>query len=449
MVGLNIETAEKLNFINKVYLLNLSFIEECSQSIYNSLKIAWYNYIDSASSTNKKTRNLDKMNKNLDKFKNIEKKKIDSNKLNDIKIKNIKYINEIFNRELIDIKYKRKVIRSIQHFNSLSEIIEYLLHIYIKLEKDVTEKNIQKDMIDLPKIKKNIDFKISYVIDKNNYLYSNVILENGALVFDKKSFTKEKKKYKYALVNKCELFEELTDGVKLSPFEKKRRIYIQSMFDLERNLISLSKKKLDITYPIEKYFFYSRVIVDYMYKDITDFSLNKNTVLNYLSKVTKEAYGCDKIINEYDLMCINLYNQLNDVDKYIVDELKRESDDIKKCDYIEYKNIEGVVPSIIDIYQVINNRIKKNVGVFLKDYLKNIKNNMTLVTKYMSIKDIVDLYFEIKNFLIRNYMSYGNKVSDYIIEIQKVCVGILSNRLKIDEDMVLADYLKEEKFYKV
>lgn len=450
MAGLNIETAERLNFINKLYILNLSFVVECSESVYNSLKIAWSNYTNVVNSINKRTRNLDKIYKNLEKLKNIEIKKISLDKLSSIKDKNIKYINEIFNKDIINIKYKRKIVHYMRNFESLSEIMEYLIKIYIDLEKKTMEKKEEKDeTITLPKIKKNHEYKISYVIDKNNYLYSNVILENGAMIFDKKSFMQEKKKYKYALKSMCYLFDKVDDNVKLSPFEKKRRIYIQSMFDLESNLINLSKKKLDITYPIEKYFLYSRYIVEYIYKDVTDFKLNKNSVLNYMMDLTKETYGCNKLISKYDIISIRFNNDLKEVDRYIVDELVRDSNNIKNNDYIEFKNIGGIIPSIIDIYGVINNKIKRNVGVFLKDYLKNIKNNMNLATRYMSIADIVDFYREIKNVLLRDYRSYGNRTSDYIIEIQRVTVKILSNRLNKDENVILSEYLKEERFYKV
>lgn len=437
---MNVDNKDKIVILNKLYFYNLNFVFECSESLFNSLKIGWTNYIDEANSSNKKERNLEKVYKNIEKLESIEKKKINTEFLNDIKGNNIKY----FEANYVDgnLKYKKKVINQIKGINYLSEMFKYIIENYIYFNN--SEKKEKSSVVMLPRKKEVVEEKQSYIIDKNGYLYMNVIYENGAMILDKKSIDIEKRIYRKALQCEEEIFEKIDSNTKLSPFEKKRRIYIQSMFDLEKNLLNLEQKSIDITYPIEKYFMYSKSIVDNLYKELTSFKENKMSVLNNLMDITIKNFGCGKLLGKYDYIVSRFIKKLSDADQYIIDELYDTSIRLKQTDYMDFKNIEGMVPSMIDIYQIVNKKIIRSVGVFITDYIKNIDYSINVVTKYMSVGEVVELYFEIKNVLLNNSLSYGNRLTKYLIDLQKIVVKIIKSKTSYDSEYILNEYLKEE-----
>ncbi len=448
MIDLNVELLEKNNFINKLYIYNLNFVRSYSESLYNSLNIAWKNYTDEKNSCNKRERSIEKLNKNLDKLEIIETKKTNNRNLNEIIESNIQYINKIYNYDLLSLKYRRKVINLIEKVDGIYSILKYAVDTWIVLNKcDGEKKQKNKENIILPKKKSKGEDKISYVIDKNNYLYTNVVLENGIMLFDKKSFEIENKRYKRALNSNMELFEQNEKNVKLSPFEKKRRIYIQTMFELEKNLILLEQKNIDITFPIEKYFEYSRLLIEYLYKDITDFSANKSSILNYLMNETKRTYGCERLLSKYDIIVVNLYKKIEGIDKFVLQELENVSNYSKEIDYKEFNNITELVPSLIDIYKIINKKIIRNIGLFLKEFNNDIKGNIAKVTCNMPSSYVIEFYYEIKNVLYRESVISISKLSSYLIELQQSIVSVLKDKLNTNEDIIFEEYLKEEKIY--
>ena len=101
---------------------------------------------------------------------------------------------------------------------------------------------------------------ISYIVDKNGYIYANLAKEKNALVFDKKSFQYENKQFDEAVNEDKELLMIIPNSVedKISPYEKKRRIYIQTMLDLLKRINKLANKKIDIINQIDQYFYCSK-----------------------------------------------------------------------------------------------------------------------------------------------------------------------------------------------
>lgn len=443
MSNINIKNKDIINLLNNLYFYNLNFVFELSESLYNSLKIGWTNYIDNVNSSNKKERNLEKVNKNIKKLENIEKKKLNNEILKEIKDNNLKYIDN--NGLDINSKLKKKLCDKINSYSCLSEIFNYIIENYNQyLVNESKEKKEQVVM--LPRKKDIIEERQSYYIDKNGYLYLNIISENGAMILDRKSIDIEKKKYKKALHNNGEIFDKFDDNIKISPFEKKRRIYIQSMFELEKGLLNLEQKNIDITYPIEKYFMYSKNIVDNMYKELTNFRENEATVLNNLMEITIRNYGCEKVLIHYNCIFSKFNKEIVNVEKYVMNELTDTSNKMKE-DLIEFKNIKGLVPSIIDIYRIINTKIIRSTGIFCDDYIRDIKTSVNNVTKYMSIEEIIEFYIELKNILLNNSFNNANRLTQYLIDLQKTVVVLLEKKTDCDEEIIFNNYLKEEKIY--
>ncbi len=442
MSNINVKNKDIINLLNNLYFYNLNFVFELSESLYNSLKIGWANYIDNVNSSNKKERNLEKVNKNIKKLENIEKKKLNNEILKEIKDNNLKYIDT--NSLDINSKLKKKLCDKINSSSCLSEIFNYIIDNYNQYI--VSGKDKKEQVVMLPRKKDVIEERQSYYIDKNGYLYLNIISENGAMILDRKSIDLEKKKYKKALHNNSEIFDKFAVNIKISPFEKKRRIYIQSMFELEKSLLNLEQKNIDITYPIEKYFIYSKNIVDNMYKELTNFRENEATVLNNLMEITIRNYGCEKILFHYNCVVSKFNKEIFNVERYIIDEVNDISNKMKD-DLIEFKNIKGLVPSIIDIYRVINTKMIRSAGIFCDDYIKDIKTSVINVTKYMSIEEIIEFYIELKNILLNNSFNNANRLTQYLIELQKTIVILLEKKTEYEEEIIFKEYLKEEKIY--
>lgn len=432
---------EKSHFIEELINYNLESVSKYSQSIANSINIAWLNYIDSKNGQKKVDRSLDKIYKNVDKLKEIEIKKTTLEELEKIKKDNIEFIDAIYKKYLLNIKYKKRLIYRIKEADSLADIIKELIDTYIYDNRKI----IKKDSLNivLPKMKeeKEVKKELSFMIDKNSYVYVNLKLENGTMIIDSNSFMLENEDYKKALKENKDSFSYIDKKLKYSPYEKKRRIFIQSMFDLEKGLMSLENKNMDITYPIDKYFFYSRMIVDNLYKELTNFSRTQNSVLHNLTELTIRAYGNDRLISKYDFIESEFRNKLIEVDEIVLNEFWSASNLLKKS-YPEYLEIKNIVPNILDLYRVLNVKILRGVGVLIDDYVKDFYYSINRVAKYMNSDDLISLYWEIKNVLLKD--SYKKNLLKKLIELQSVVSEILSDRFNESSEYVIKEYIKDE-----
>lgn len=453
----NITILDRIKFIDDLFLLNVKYVSLFSESLFNSLDIGWANYTDKKNSNKKRDRNLDKILKIIEKLKVIELKKKDMYELDYI-LKSISFIeaNLFMNLER---KYYKKILCVVKDSNSLSELLLLLCNEYSNLldnyDKNVDEfkkesnivlpvtkeaKKVASDRLERQSKKIN---KISYIKDKHDDIVYHIKYENDVMILDMNSFNYEKNKYKEALNVLAENFD-FREDMRLAPCEKKRRIFIQSMFQLEKNLNLFSKKEITITYPIEKYFMFSKEIVDNLYRELIDFHQKEN-VFDYLLIKTKEVYGCERLIDKYDLIVMEFEKNIKELDKYICEELYLSSLKARKSsEYIEFKNSKGMVPSVTEIYVIINNRVMKGLNSYINEYLKNIKYNVGRVTKYMTINEVVLFYEEIKTIIMRNYVQYSNKITYYMVELQDTLSGILSERLNISKEKVIIEYFKEE-----
>ncbi len=427
-------------FVNNMKIINmlisklLEYIDKYSSSIANSLHIAWSNYQNKDSSTTKKERSIKKIEKKINQLINIEAKK----KLNDQKsLDNLKGLVELSD---ISSKYKTNYIDMINDSLTYGELLEKLVLNYIEMEKK-EEQQLQniKEKVVLPKRKK--DLVISKVVDKNNYLYFNFKKKGDILLIDQKSLNNE-----YSLYCKC-LKEKTSFDIwnnleyKLSPFEKRRKIYIQSMYNLEKELLELKNKKIDITYPIEKYYLYAKMLVDNLEKEVMFFD-NDKSIFDKLKGMTLEKYGCDRLLTLYDELVMKVND--SELDEYVKLEFFRTANVYKKkSTYIEFKEIENVVPTLVNVLNIVNRRVINSVENNIKFYFVDFENKMIKMTKYMSIDEMILFYNVFKNILFRKGLKISGLINKYML-LREVMVNLFIKKFSLDKDEIIDKYLGKD-----
>lgn len=427
-------------FVNNMKIINmlisklLEYIDKYSSSIANSLHIAWSNYQNKDSSTAKKERSIKKIEKKINQLINIEAKK----KLNDQKsLDNLKGLVELSD---ISSKYKTNYIDMINDSLTYGELLEKLVLNYIEMEKK-EEQQLQniKEKVVLPKRKK--DLVISKVVDKNNYLYFNFKKKGDILLIDQKSLNNE-----YSLYCKC-LKEKTSFDIwnnleyKLSPFEKRRKIYIQSMYNLEKELLELKNKKIDITYPIEKYYLYAKMLVDNLEKEVMFFD-NDKSIFDKLKGMTLEKYGCDRLLTLYDELVMKVND--SELDEYVKLEFFRTANVYKKkSTYIEFKEIENVVPTLENVLNIVNRRVINSVENNTKFYFVDFENKMIKMTKYMSIDEMILFYNVFKNILFRKGLKISGLINKYML-LREVMVKLFIKKFSLDKDEIIDKYLGKD-----
>lgn len=424
-------------FVNNMKIINmlisklLEYIDKYSSSIANSLHIAWSNYQNKDSSTAKKERSIKKIEKKINQLINIEAKK----KLNDQKsLDNLKGLVELSD---ISSKYKTNYIDMINDSLTYGELLEKLVLNYIEMEKK-EEQQLQniKEKVVLPKRKK--DLVISKVVDKNNYLYFNFKKKGDILLIDKKSLNNE-----YSLYCKC-LKEKTSFDIwnnleyKLSPFEKRRKIYIQNVYKLEKDMLDMKKKKVDITYPLEKYYYFAKLIVDNLYKELTFFKANED-IYNKLMDMTITKYSFSRLLTLYNELVLKIEN--SELDRNIISEFQRVASIYKKkSDYIIFRGSLWGVPTFKDLLIVLNKRIISSIDNNINNYFNDLNYKINRVTKYMKIEEIVLLYNEFKNKLVKLNLKTEDLLIKYNL-LQEVIIDIIVNKFGINKDEVLTKYL--------
>ncbi len=424
-------------FVNNMKIINmlisklLEYIDKYSSSIANSLHIAWSNYQNKDSSTAKKERSIKKIEKKINQLINIEEKK----KFNDQKsLDNLKGLVELSD---ISSKYKTNYIDMINDSLTYGELLEKLVLNYIEMEKK-EEQQLQniKEKVVLPKRKK--DLVISKVVDKNKYLYFNFKKKGDILLIDKKSLNNE-----YSLYCKC-LKEKTSFDIwnnleyKLSPFEKRRKIYIQNVYKLEKDMLDMKKKKVDITYPLEKYYYFAKLIVDNLYKELTFFKANED-IYNKLMDMTITKYSFSRLLTLYNELVLKIEN--SELDRNIISEFQRVASIYKKkSDYIIFRGSLWGVPTFKDLLIVLNKRIISSIDNNINNYFNDLNYKINRVTKYMKIEEIVLLYNEFKNKLVKLNLKTEDLLIKYNL-LQEVIIDIIVNKFGINKDEVLTKYL--------
>ena len=441
-----VETKE---LINKLFINTVKYVNSYSEFVENSLYLNWQKFIE----TTKKDRYVEKLNKNIEKIKKLENKQIDDKFIQEVIVSNLLLING--NLKNVDTRYCKRMMEEIQKFKCLSSILLYLLNEYLKYYEDNSKKDVEiehqvnniklnksddkkkDDYIELPQMKAVAT--ISF--DKNENCYVHIKIIDNKMLLDEKSFKLEKENYHRSLLeNKEDPF--ITDStLKYSSFEKKRRIYMKSMYELDKNLCNLINKQVDITYPVDKVFKCARDIVDNIYKEIVNYN-NDKTVLNNLLNLTISCYGSTSKLLLYADLYDYLMRVIPSLDEVIKEEVINSSKYmIVEKGYKEFREVEGIFPSIDDLYKAANEKIIIYVCQNRQMILNNL-DYLNIYTRYMSEKEISKLYKELKCMMIQDMVS-----TKYFVDLQRFIVKIIKVRFKLDEDYVFSYIINDEKLF--
>lgn len=434
----NGDFVDKLKFINNLILNSLKYVNNYSEFIGNSILLNWSKYVDNP----KKERYLERVLNTIDKLKKLEDKQYNEKFIQEIVISNLLYINK--NKNMIDKKYAKYMMNKIQTFNDLGFLLKFLVNEYLKNYNSINVLEMPKLKV-VPRKKREQKVEKYYLLEKdniNNSYYLHIKFDNSIMIFDEKSFEYEKDIYNEKLNDNCDNPFFTDSNLKYSVFEKKRRIYIKSMYDLDRMINDLYNKSLDIIYPVDKVFSCALEIVDNIYKEIVNYNDDKS-VLNSLMNKTIEAYGSVNKIAKYQELVDLLISKLPLTDISVKEELASSATNIiVDKGYKEFRNIKGIFPNSTDLYVAANEKI----SLYIKKNVKNIVNNLdilSLYTKYMTIDEIVSLYFDMKDIMIQNRINLK-----IFVNLQEFMYNLILSRFNVDEKDILNKYFMEEKLFK-
>ena len=409
--------------IDKLFISNICFVEEISVFLGSSLLENW-KMLKSATSELKYSRSLTNIKNNLTKLSKLEFKRPV------VYSKTISNNKKILNEYDVDKDYRSFINKKLKSISYVYELYEFLVFEYDKYR--------EKIIIDTKEEPKHV---IRYVVDDKGDIYVNMEYINQTLVFVRSSLLNEKWRFYNSLKKNKPLDLSIPEeyGTKISPLEKKRRIYINTMFDLYRSLNILARLKTDIYYPIFLYFVHASTLVSYLYKEIFEYS-RKDVYLNRLWQETIKAYGCSNGIEKYEKIYWNFINNLDDLPKELkVDYvLKSDKEKSKRSNQL-FRDIEGLVPSVADIYKAFSNLVLNKVANNYDFYVTDLENRVKNSIKYMSVEDMVAFYDIFKAVLKRN----GGKVELYV-RLQKVVATMIKDRNNMNVDDVITKYFKEE-----
>ncbi len=436
--------ANKRKLISNLFNINLKYVNNYSEFVANSLNLNWNKFLEAP----KKDRYLEKIKKSIDKIRKNEDKQIDEKYIQEIIISNLLYINK--NKNDYDLRYTKKIMLDIQKFKLLSDILEYLLQEFIsnvdkpiiKREKQITipqkkeKKIVENVQIELPK-KKN---KVVVSSDKNGSYYMHINFVDNVMVLDNASFQLEVDSFYKELRFKRD-FKFNEDNLKYSSFEKKRRIYVKSMYDIDLILMNLLDKKIDITYPVDKIFKCAREIVNNIYKEIVTLE-NGKSVLNNLMNLNIEKYGSSKQIELYNKLMSHLDESIPKLDIFVRNEILDSSKSfIVDNGYKEFRNIKEIFPNSKELYIAANEKIISYVRQDFSNLLKNLEL-LKIYTKHMNIDEIVKLYNVLKNEMLKERVK-----TLYFISLQRKIFELIKNKFECDDEVIFKEYLLEDKLF--
>ena len=440
----------KKDFINKLFTFSLSYVNKYSSFIYEGLENSWTLYVNNQDSSTKKKRYYDKLIKDIDKLALIENKKSSYYDYSFIAedIKNC--VDSLEFR--CSSKFVKSTMQDVNFIGSLSQLLKLLLKKYDAINRKIKKNkdSYEKENIVLPQRNNLKKQSISYIVDKNGYIYANLKMDNNALIVDKKSFQYECKLFNDAIVEDKELNMVVPNDVegRISPYEKKRRIYIQTMLDLGKTMNKLKKKKIDLTHPIESYFYCSKILVDNLYKEMCDFG-DKKSILNLLLNETVKAYGSERMLTDYENISIRLIDNMKSLDKYSVDELNETSKSTReKRNYLCFMNIKYAVPIVTDIYTVLNDKLILSVNNNYKSYFVDLEETVNRFTKYMSVPEIVRLYSELKDAIFTKNQFTSSVMNEKYIQLQMLISKKIGEKMNISDESATSEFLKEEVAYR-
>ena len=412
-----------IDFINNIFVNSAKHVTVLSPHLSNALLDNW-NRLNSSEYTKGTKKAKESLLKNIDKLGELEEKKeVD---LKAIVKSNIALIRSI--QSNVDKEYAENLIKRIRKTKSLKEIFLVLLD---RLESSVIRTVKKKE-------KKH---NVKYVLDDNGYIYANMTYKNGVLSFDKNSFTNEVYHFNQALKNdeNLELVIPEKYGNKLSPNERKRRVYINSMFKLNRSISKMPKKDLDILFPIDRFYKFSSVIAANLYKELFEYS-NNDLGLNKLWQETIKNYGSAKSLSLYEEAYWNFVKRYKSLDKDIAQEYKNVIYLAKeKKDNVLFNKSKNPIPSTNDIISALSILIIQKISDNLKYYLVDFKNRVKESIRHMDTKDMVSFYRTFKLVLKRD-----SKLTKYISILQKTVANELSIKNEKDVEICVKKYLREE-----
>ena len=434
---------KELKFLNKLVSLCINSISYYSKFLFTNMNTYWDIYINEENSGKKRNIALEKLEKSIDKLK--DKVYGDVGNLNKLLLK----INDEISSNYENDKEKKNLCHEIDECINERDILIYFISLYKKIElkknKILNKKRIDTEnnleVGDIPTIKRTY-------CDSDGHWYANISIKNNNIVIDKKRFEKEVLLYNKCLEDGNLVFVDyVINKKKMSPYEKRRRNYIKSMFELEKRILELKDKKIDMIYPLDKVYGCAKDIVDNLYKELFDYVEEKD-ILDSLKLMTIEAYGCERKLKIYNEIIENfnkIYNQVNDD---IKEELYNYAISLKEGkDYNCFKKIEGVVPLVSDLYSLLSEKIIRNININFNFYKKNMRNLIIKTCNYMSIDDLVKFYYEFKsNLLNRKINNVNNLTNDYVI-LQKTICELISKINNLDIRAIPKMYLKEDIYF--
>ena len=410
-----------LGLINELFIFNVGFVEKIS-TFLNEIMLENWNSMVNAKSELRYSRSLNNLKNNI---KKIEENK---NKVNyeEVINKNISIVKEYD----LDKKYRIFLKRKIRTLDNICDLLLFLTFEYDKYRERIETK---KESISKHNIK--------YVKDKDGYIYANMFYSGNLLVFDKLSFANEKWLFYDAIKRGVSLDLDVPEeiGVKLSPLEKKRRIYLYAINDLYRNINSILEMEHDIYFPIESYFNFASLLVSYMYKEIFEYGV-KNSNLSIIWQETIKNYGSYKGLNYYEKIYWNLMDNVKSISKHVLSGYIVVSNDLKKLkDNILFKDISGFVPSLEEIYKAFNTMVITNIDNNYRYYVVDLDNRVPNSLKYMDVSEMVSFYNCFKDVLKKKSAN-----SKLYLSLQKIVAKEIKSRNKREINYIIKEYFKEE-----
>ena len=392
-------TLNKLSYLDEVICYYIQVVEEYSPFLSASLLDNWTKYRDL-----KKKQYYNNIVNNLSKLSDIEKKKqfnIDKYKCG----------------ENISLSFYNNLYKEISDSasSSLLYMIKYYDRIYNKKEIKVNVK-LKKDR------------KISYILLDDGY-YAHLRYEKKMLVINKSSFKNEVDIFKSSIAkNHMEWDSEIKP---ISSFEKRRRKIVSNSFGIYKKILSLSNSKVDDSYDIYEIYEICNLIIDDLYDDLISKNRDRD-IYNKLMDMTKKQYGAFAYIADYDVLFMKFNKAIEGINESLLEKKSIELKEERK--YVEFKNVEGIIPSVFDLYNILNERIINNVNLSLKD----LRGRLNLVTTYMTIEEVIKYY--------KRLVELNNNFK-YSVSCQKYFVKLISEKYNIPESVILDDYMKEEKIF--
>ena len=395
-------TSNKLTYLDEVICYYIKAVGYYSTFLSETLFDNWMKYKDS-----RKNTYLDSIKKKLTKLERLERKK-------EMSIEKYDYDSRV------SLSFYNNLNKEIS--SSISSSLLYMIKYYDR----ISNKNDY-----LPKRKINNKTSISYILLEDGY-YAHLRYEKKKLVINKSSFKNEIIIFKSSLNDDYMKWDDEVNPI--STCEKRRRKIIDDSFSLYKKIMSLKNSSVDENYNISSVYEICKLIIDDLYDSLV--SNNKEyDVFKKLMNMTKEQYELSKYLTDYDLVYMNFKKNIDILDNSTKDSFFSISNELKKkSPYIEFKIVDGIIPSVFDLFNILNNRIINNVLINMRD----LKERLSIVTTYMTIDEMVRYY--------KRLIEVKNDVK-YSIKCQKCFVKLMEERFGVFEDTILSEYLKDEKLY--